>query len=194
MERWRFLYFKFSDKRECPSTFKRPFSILTIFSLCFFLLFSLSPFFFPSFADSFSILLLIQWWCGWRGEHRHGADDRLKRDREQFESGVWRSWTSFRYRIRIISNWMLKDSKCSTRLFPPFRHEYFICSKSDWCAFLWNREEGKSSKKKTKKFYFIVLMIWLPLVGTLFGACCFLFTWACRSISFCGGCERKYLF
>lgn len=30
-------------------------------------------------------------------------------------------------------------------------------------------------------------MIWLLLVGTLFGACCFLFTWACRSISFCGG-------
>lgn len=116
VERRRFLYFKFLDKIECPSTFKRPFSILTIFPLCYFFRFFLFSFFLPSFADSFSILLLIQWWCGWRGEHRHGADDRLKRGREQFESGVRRSWTSFRYRIRIISNWMLKDSECSTRL------------------------------------------------------------------------------
>lgn len=59
-----------------------------------------------------------------RGAVEHSSGERV---------GSWMS-----VRIRIIR----MDAKRFRVFALLFRHEYFICSKSDWCAFLWNREKS----------------------------------------------------
>lgn len=154
---------------ECSSTFKRPFSILTIF------------FSFLSFILFFS--LLIRWlilhitanpmmmWMGVAVRMENGSrGSRVEIEQLNIREERVGSWMNVRSFVR--SRIVRMDAKRFRMFCFLLRHEYFICSKSDWCAFLWNREKS-----------FISSFSWF---GRCYRCCCFLFTFASLSRSIGG--------